>query len=530
MFSTLKGRFVLLVAVVAFAASAIYANGITFGLDLKGGMHIALGVHDPEGTLTAEARREAVDQNLQILRVRLDEFGVADPTVQRSGEDRIIVELPDMHDQERAREVIQRSAFLEFKLVNTGMEFQNALPRIDRAIAAAIGADTTLVQVQPQERGVEDLVFGRRDTAAVEDTAAAPAPQAVPATRPLSSLLGGTADANEYLVAREDVERVKQYLALPGVADALPRGLELRWGSQLESRAARLYQPLYVLRAEAFLTGGSIVDATAGRDPQFNHTQVNFTLDRSGGRTFSRVTAANINNRLAIVLDTMVQSAPVVQSQIAQHGRITLGAAPMEEARDLALVLRAGALTVPLEILELREVGAQLGDDSIAQGQVAGMIGLVLVVLVMIAYYRFAGILAVTALSLYLVLLLGGLAGLGAALTAPGIAGIILSIGMAVDANVLIFERIREELAAGRTPRAAVDSGFQHAMSAIVDSNLTTLITAGILFYIGTGPVQGFAVTLSIGIIASFFTAVFITRTFFLLYLERKRAAEPISI
>lgn len=312
--------------------------------------------------------------------------------------------------------------------------------------------------------------------------------------------------------------------------EALPRGTELVWAAEPVSQAAQLYRPLYFLEREPFITGESLVGATASRDPQFNETIVLFDLDRSGGRTFARVTTEHLQDRIAIVLDGQVHSAPIVQSRIASSGQIEMGQATMQEASDLALVLRAGALPAPLEIVEQRLVGPSLGRDSIDQGKVAGVIGLVVVILIMIGYYRLAGLMAVLALMIYALFVMGGLAALGADFTAPGIAGLILSLGMAVDANVLIFERIREEMIAGRSARAAVDAGFQHAMSAIVDSNLTTLITALILYQVGTGPVQGFAVTLSIGIIASFFTAVFITRTFFLIYLERKRAAQPISI
>jgi preprotein translocase subunit SecD len=203
---------------------------------------------------------------------------------------------------------------------------------------------------------------------------------------------------------------------------------------------------------------------------------------------------------------------------------------PLEEASDLALVLRAGALPAKINIIEERTVGPSLGQDSIDAGRIAGMLGMALVVLVMIAYYRIAGILAVGALGVYVVLVLGGLAGIGATLTVPGIAGLILSVGMAVDANVLIFERIREELAVGRATRTAVEEGFQHAFSAILDANMTTLITALILFQFGTGPVRGFAVTLSMGIVASFFSALFVTRSFFLLYLKGKKVSDPISV
>ncbi|HEX7243760.1 MAG TPA: protein translocase subunit SecD, partial [Longimicrobiaceae bacterium] len=223
-------------------------------------------------------------------------------------------------------------------------------------------------------------------------------------------------------------------------------------------------------------------------------------------------------------------SAPVIQSQIANRGQIDLGGATLEEASDLALVLRAGALPAPLRIVEERTIGPSLGQDSIDNGRLAGMIGIAAVILMVIGYYHFSGVLAVLGLAVYLLLVMGALAGLDAALTFPGIAGLILSVGMAVDSNVLIFERIREELAAGRSPRTAMNEGFQNALSAIVDSNLTTLITAGILYYIGTGPIRGFAVTLAIGIVASMFTAIFVTRTLFMLYVERRTAAQGISI
>jgi preprotein translocase subunit SecD len=246
---------------------------------------------------------------------------------------------------------------------------------------------------------------------------------------------------------------------------------------------------------------------------------------------FQRFSGQHVGDYLAIVLDGEVMSAPVIRDRIGARGQIEMGpGTPLEEARDLALVLRAGALPAKLNIIEERTVGPSLGQDSIDQGQIAGIVGIILVLVVMIGYYRMAGILAVGALGVYVMLVLGGLAGLNATLTVPGIAGLILSIGMAVDANVLIFERIREGLSAGRATRTAVDEGFGHALSAIVDANLTTLITALILFQFGTGPVRGFAVTLSIGIVASFVSALFVTRSLFLVYLQGKKASDPISI
>jgi protein-export membrane protein SecD len=291
-----------------------------------------------------------------------------------------------------------------------------------------------------------------------------------------------------------------------------------------------LYRSLFVLEDKAFMKGSALSDASAGRDPQFGQTMVYFQLNRRGGRTFENVTGSHIGDRIAIILDNKVHSAPTVQSQIGSSGQIELGQSPMEEARDLALVLRAGALPAPVQIVEQRSVGASLGQDSIDQGKIAGIIGVLMILAIMIGVYRLAGLLSVGALIVYVLLIMAGLAGLDAALTAPGIAGLILSIGMAVDANVLIFERIREEMEVGRTNRQAVDEGFHQAMSAIVDSNLTTLITALILYQVGTGPVRGFAVTLAIGIIASFFSAVFVTKTLFMIYIARKGPTEPISI
>jgi preprotein translocase subunit SecD len=223
-------------------------------------------------------------------------------------------------------------------------------------------------------------------------------------------------------------------------------------------------------------------------------------------------------------------SAPVIQDRIGARGQIEMGQAPLEEARDLALVLRAGALPARIAIIEERTVGPSLGQDSIDQGMIAGIVGTVAVILMMIAYYKVAGMLAVGALGLYVLMILGGMAAMDATLTLPGIAGMILSIGMSVDANVLIFERIREETAKGRALRTAVDEGFANAWSAIIDSHITTLITSLVLYQFGTGPVRGFAVTLTIGIIASLVSAVYATKTFFLIYIRNKKASDPISI
>lgn len=542
MFKTMQGRVLVILAALAVAVGAIYQKGIKLGLDLQGGMHLALEIEDPDGTLTPEARSEAIQRAERIIRTRIDEFGVTEPLIQRVGSERLIVELAGIDNEVQAKSIIQQSAFLEWKLVLPTTEVDNALARVDRQIVAALGPDRLREMgraVEAPANDVASLLFGGDsaqlgDSASAGDstqagdstagpegdsTAAAPGDQEVN-LRPFSSLL--SRGDGTYLVAEEEYEIANEFLQMPEVQRALPRDVSLQWGWTSDARGARNYRELYVLADEPFLTGDMLENATATRDPQFNQAMVNFELSRRGGRIFSRVTSQNIQERIAIVLDQEVVSAPVVQDRIGASGRIELGASPLEEARDLALVLRAGALPAPLEIVEERTVGPSLGADSVEQGSRAGIVGLALVVLVMIFYYKFAGVLAVLALAVYVTLVMGGLAAMEANLSLPGIAGLILSVGMAVDANVLIFERIREELDAGRTPRTAVDEGFAQAFSAILDANITTLLTALILFAFGTGPVQGFAVTLSIGIVASFFSALFVTRTLFQIYLSRR--------
>jgi preprotein translocase subunit SecD len=567
MFGSLRGRIVVILLVLAGSGYAMYENYSTcaeeragsasqracspvrLGLDLQGGMHLVLEVEDTEGTMTDESRADATDRALKIIRTRINQFGVEEPLIQKVGADRIIVELAGIQDEERAKDIIRQTAFLQFFLVHSGQEFQdflNALPRLDRAIVGAFGEEAFEADESAGPTGdqtVADLLFGG-DTAAADpdsvpvDTAAADTTEAADSAttetrttrRPLSAVLAQSGQEGQLLVPQRDVERVQTWLANPQVQRALPRGTTIRFSQDTLAQGAELYRGVWVLEDRPFLRGEELEDANPGKEAQFNETIVSFELSRRGGRTFERVTGQNIGELIAIVLDDQVMSAPVIQSRIGSQGQIQLGQAPLEEARDLALVLRAGALPAPLRIMEERTIGPSLGADSIAQGELAGLIGLALVVLVMVLYYRVAGMLAVGALTVYVVLVLGGLAAFGAELTLPGIAGLILSVGMAVDANVLIFERIREELAAGRVARTAADEGFQHAMSAIVDSNLTTLLTALILFQFGTGPVRGFAVTLSIGIMASFFSAVYVTRTFFLLYLHGKKPTESISV
>jgi preprotein translocase subunit SecD len=532
MFGTLKGRILVIVAVLAAAGGFYYKNnGLKLGLDLQGGMHLALEVEDLDGTMTPAARADATDRALKIIRTRIDQFGVEEPLIQKAGTDRIIVELPGVRDEKRAKDIIQQTAFLEFQLVTSARDLVDALPRIDRAIVNAVGPEgvTAAPQGEQSSQALRDLLFkGDSANASADSSAAA----AEPTNRPLSALLLEGSGDGEFMVEKQNVETVSRYLALPEVQRLMPRGTVLRWGVPGEdlTSGTNTYRRLYLLQEKPFMTGEMLEDAQAGRDPQFHQSIVSFQLDRKGGRLFEKTTGAHINERIAIVLDKEVYSAPVVRSQIGARGQIELGNASLQEANDLALVLRAGALPAPLKVVEERVVGPTLGADAIAQGKIAGLVGIVLVIGIMVSYYRMAGFLSIVGLVAYIGVVLGGLAFFHATLTAPGIAGLILSIGMAVDANVLIYERMREELAHGRTFRIAVDEGFNHAMSAIIDTHLTTLITSLILFQFGTGPVRGFAVTLSIGIIASFFSAVYVTRTLFLLIMQKKGAVGGISI
>jgi preprotein translocase subunit SecD len=575
---TVRNRILIIIGIVLFCGwtllpksvpdpqdptREIRVSPISLGLDLAGGMHLAVEIDDPDGTLDDAARADAIDRTLTTIFNRIDEFGVREPTIQKVGSDRIIVELAGIDDPERAKGIVEKTAFLEFKLVRDDDDFRDALPRIDRAIVAVVPAEQlgpSRVVTEEEAPGLDELLGGADDTisgvrdtlpdqgdtlAAAADTLPGDDPQGESDTvddaagtqeevsrRPLTAMLLESGLPGMFLVPEQDFPTVERFLALDTVQALIPRGTELRWGARPTTVGEGSYRELYVLEENPMLTGDRLEDAgPVNRDPNTNVPTVPFQTTRQGARIFERVTSRNVGRYMAIVLDSRVQSAPTINETLSRRAQITMGtASSLQEAQDLALVLRAGALPQPIRIVEERTIGPSLGQDSIDAGQLAFVVGILGVIAIMLFYYRIAGAMAVAALSVYVLLVLGALAGLQATLTLPGIAGLILSIGMAVDANVLIFERIREETEAGKTPRTAVDNGFAQALSAIVDANLTTLITAAILYQFGTGPVRGFAVTLSIGIIASFFTALYVTRTFFMIYLERRSPAEPLSI
>ena len=501
------------------------------GLDLQGGMHLTLELDESKGAI--QDKSAALDKALTVIRNRIDEFGVTEPVIQKVGDDRIIVELPGVDDPERAIRVVQRSAFLEFKIVDETGALERAMARIDRAasetqIAASVATPDSVGRAA-QPSGLTGL-FGA-DTSRRDSTARDTAAVAGTGRTPVSSLLQQGQMPGQYFVRLQDGALLSRYLAAPEVAAVLPAGKELHWGSDTLVIGQERYRALYMLDQEPILTGEQIVDAKPMQDPM-EGTLVTFQLTNAGGTQFRRETGRHIKDYLATVLDDRVVSSPaVIQSAISTRGQITMGnRGDLEGAQEFALVLRSGALPAPLKIGEMRNIGPSLGQDSVEQGIRAGLLGLALVVLIMVGYYRLSGLMAVAGLAFYAITTLAFLAAFGAALTLPGIAGFILSIGMAVDANFLQFERIREELDAGHTTRRAVDEGFSNSFAAIIDTHMTTAITAAILYQFGTGPVRGFAVTLLAGVASSMVSSVFVVRTLFLVWLKRTAGAKPLSI
>ena len=497
---------------------------LKLGLDLQGGMHLGLEL-DQSKRVSADPVRD-IDLALTVLRKRIDEFGVTEPLIQKQGDDRIVVELAGISDPGRAKSIVQKSAFLEFRITDRSQALDKALPAMDRALAR-LG-----IQGVAGDQAVGNPLTGLLQADSATPDSAQPVPGGA-----LSTLIQNASSAGyelapgEYLVEDGAVARADSLLNVPDVRALFPRRYEFRWAAAPVSVGAKSYRSLYVLEDRPIVTGSNLVDAKEEIDPLTSGPIVTFELDRKGAREFGEGTSKNVGNFMAIVLDDRVQGRPpVINERIERRGQITMAGKSFQEARDLALTLRAGALPIPLKVVEERQVGASLGQDSIRQGFTAGLVGTVIVVLIMIGYYRVAGVLAVCALAIYILLTLGGLAMLGATLTLPGLAGIVVSIGLAVDANVLIFERIREELALGKSVRLAMDEGFRRAMNAIVDSNVCAIVTALLLYQFGTGPVKGFAVTLTLGTLASMVTAIFVTRTFFMIWLQRRPSMTTLSI
>jgi preprotein translocase subunit SecD len=389
----------------------------------------------------ARLRDDAVRQGVETIRNRVDQFGVAEPTITRQGDDRILIQLPGVQDPERAKALIGKTALLEFKLVD---EWADA----------------------------EAAVQGR-----------------VP-------------EGDEVLYQRRVDKQTKAERKIP-----------------------------YVVNKRTLLTGGELTRAEVNADPNSpGNWQVAIEFTATGARIFGDITEQNVGRHLAIVLDGVLQSAPRINERIPGGRAVITGQFSVDEARDLAIVLRAGALPAPVTVLEERTVGPSLGADSIRKGMIAIIASAIAVVVFMLIYYRLSGLIADVALVLNLIILLACMAAFGATLTLPGIAGIALTIGMAVDTNILIFERIREEMRVGKTARASIDAGFSRALRTIIDTHLTVMVTAAILYNFGTGAVKGFAVSLFVGLAASLFTAYFFTRLLFDVVYMGRRKVEAISI
>ncbi len=467
-------------------------------------------------SLDAEATK-AIDRAIEIVRNRVDQYGVSEPAIQKLGGNRIIVELPGVTRETEVRQLLQGTALLEFKLLKEPEVAYRVMEAVDKAMAA----DTA---------GVKDTLFAVAKDTTAADTAGIATPEGELSPEEFKrkhpffavAIVNPQQFPGEALVAEENKDRVRRILDREDVKRVIPNDVEFIWSAKPRFvEEGKRYFTLYPVKRTPELTGGVIVNARATIDPGFNQPIVTMEMNSEGSRDWARITGANVNKRVAIVLDDAVFSAPVVRNKIiGGHSQIE-GMDDMDEARLLEIVLKAGALPAPVQIIEQRSVGPSLGEDSIRKGLMSAGLATAMTVLFMIVYYRTGGAVADVALIFCLLFVLGVLAAFKGTLTLPGIAGIILTLAVAVDANVLINERIREEFATGKTLRAALDAGYEKAFSAIFDSNLTTFITGVILYQFGTGPVQGFALTLMIGIVASMFSAIFITRVIFYILIDR---------
>ena len=489
-------------------------------------------------TALGEESEDAINRVLEILQNRVDQFGVAEPTIQKQGSQRIIVELAGVQDSDRARSLLESTALLEFFIVKDITTTNQIMAKIDQALIGNKDISTIAKNDQTIEQNsaitdddgtvsVTELFGESSDESNVDSSAVTPD---IVAEQPFSGMLRnlgntiGVPVKNSYSVRKMlDLPEVKERLAAIG-------------GTFMFSNKAQDYPTvdgdvesvysLFLLEDQAELTGGVVEEAKANLGPQGTTSAgqpiVNLSMNSDGARKWSIITGSNVGRQVAIVLDNKVHMAPNIREKISGGGTLIEGFANIDEAKDIAIVLRAGALPAPVDIIEERVVGPSLGADSVRSGTRSVVIGLIIVLIFMLIYYRAAGTIADFALIWNIVLVLAVLASLQATLTLPGIAGLILTVGMSIDANVIIFERIREELRKGKTPKAAIDGGYDRALTTIIDANVTTLIAALVLWQFGTGPIKGFATVLFWGILISMFTAIFVTRTIFNSFTGRK--------
>jgi preprotein translocase subunit SecD len=461
-----------------------------------------------------EDAEDAVTRAMEIIRNRVDQYGVSEPSIQRQGSRRIIVELPGVAREEEAKQLLQGTALLEFRIVRDPDFTFNVMQKIDEVLAGKI-VDSTKTDTTGLADETADTTLISADTLNQQEELTE---EEFKEQHPFfaTALLDPQGRSADAYVKSDERNKLDMMLGRLDVQKVIPNNVEFIYSAKsFPGNEGEEYYLLYMVNKEPELTGGVITDAVATIDPTSSAPIVNMTMNSEGATEWARITGANVDKRIAIMLDGVIFSAPVVRGKIPGGRSQIEGMADLNEAKLLEIVLKAGALPAPVDIIEERTVGPSLGEDSINKGLLSVLLGYALVAVFMIFYYRKAGTIAAAALTFTILFILGVLAGFNATLTLPGIAGIILTIGMAVDANVLIFERIREELSTGKTVKASIDSGYARALSAIVDSNITTFFTGIILYQFGTGPIQGFALTLMIGIGASLFSALVIARLIF---------------
>ncbi|MGH1365211.1 MAG: protein translocase subunit SecD [Calditrichia bacterium] len=494
-------------------------------------------------TFLQEQKIESIDRSLEILRNRIDEFGVSEPIIQKQGNTRIMIELAGVTSRERVLELIGKTAKLEFRMLKEQQVAFRAASRINDFLTGQVdstadGSEDSAGDIAEEVNESTDTtaqvsgedLFGdsSSDSAATDATADEVDIDASLFAFTQTGIFVHFKNIDRFKEMVNSTDEVKNIINQEAGRSVFMLGkTPIDISSQPEENR---YIPVFMVTGQSDLDGNTIVDASRSRssldDLGSTGWEANIRFNNEGRETFSRLTGANIGKQMAIILDNRVQSAPTIQSKISQgRARIT-NLDTAEEAEDLAVVLKAGALPTASEIIEERTVGPSLGQDSVTSGTWSALIGLAFVAVFMLIYYRFGGFVANIALVLNIFILVGVMAGFGFTLTLPGIAGIILTIGMAVDANVLIFERIREELDKGKSAWHALDEGYGKAFITILDANVTTFIAGVVLFNFGSGPVRGFAVTLMIGILASMFTAIFVTRTIFEFLLTKKYIKE----
>lgn len=460
---------------------------------------------------------KAVDRGMEIIRNRVDQYGVSEPAIQKQGGRRIIVELPGVANEKEVRELLQGTALLEFKLVKDNTITAKVYENIDKVLAGKTIEDTTKTD---STKRLAKADSAKADSTKTDTTVSAQ--DTALASHPFVALFVGSDRSGDAVAAEENKARIDRILRREDVLRVIPGDLTFQWSAKpITGQDGKKYFTLFAVEKSPELTGGVITDARGQPDPEDGMPIVTMDMNSDGSRDWARITGANIGKRCAVVLDGVIYSAPVIQTKIPNGKSRITGMANMDEAKLLEIVLKAGALPAPVDIAEQRSVGPSLGEDSINKGVVSGVAALSAIVLFMLVYYRTGGVTADLALIINVLYVLGILASFRATLTLPGIAGIILTLGMAVDANVLIYERIREEQATGKTLRAAIDTGYSRAFTAVIDTHMTGIITGVILYQFGTGPVQGFALTLIIGLAASLFSAVVITHVIFNIMLDR---------